>query len=128
MASSQLDPQVVDFISQCINSVEQCEILLLLKRKHALDADTINQELRTSLSSVEKRLEALRQKQLITKKDVGGKIIYEYSPGERYQKVVEDLASFYNTHRVAIINLIFSKPQDPLKDFSDAFRLREKDT
>lgn len=127
MAASPLEPQVVDFITHCISSVEQCEILLLLRRKQSLDAETINQELRTSLSSVETRLESLHKCHLVTKHEQAGKTVYEYAPAERYRQVVEELATLYNTHRVAIINLIFSKPQDPFRDFSDAFRLREKD-
>ncbi|MES2745686.1 MAG: hypothetical protein V4655_09665, partial [Bdellovibrionota bacterium] len=111
----------------CINSVEQFEILLLLRQTHQLDAETINRQLRTSLTSVEKRLEDLARKNLISKQETGGHISYFYDPPERYKAIIDQLVGLYSTHRVAIINLIFSRPQDVLKDFSEAFRLREKD-
>jgi predicted transcriptional regulator len=127
MASAQLDAQVEAFIANCINSVEQFEILLLLRQRHELDADTINAHLRTSLTSVEKRLDDLARKDLVSKRDANGQIVYFYNPPERYKAIIDQLVVLYTTHRVAIINLIFSKPQDILKDFSEAFRLREKD-
>ncbi|RYZ81535.1 MAG: hypothetical protein EOP04_23800 [Proteobacteria bacterium] len=127
MASSALDSHVEAFILNCINSVEQFEILLLLRQTHQLDAETINRQLRTSLTSVEKRLEDLARKNLISKQETGGHISYFYDPPERYKAIIDQLVGLYSTHRVAIINLIFSRPQDVLKDFSEAFRLREKD-
>lgn len=126
MTNGSLNPQIEQFIVSCINSVEQLEILLLLRQKNELDGETINRELRTSLTSVEKRLTDLIRKQLITCRVVDGLLIYRYEPSDTNIPVIDELAVLYGTHRVAIINAIFSKPTDKLKDFSEAFRLRDK--
>lgn len=127
MTSGPIDNQIEAFISSCINSVEQFEILLLLRQHKSLEPETINRQLRTSVTSVEKRLCDLARKNLVTKKEENGHTTYLYDPHPKWAPIVDQLATLYVSHRVAIINLIFSKPQDALKDFSEAFRLREKD-
>ena len=126
MAVSRLDSDVEAFILSNINSVEQLEILLLLKSKGELDADEITQELRTTLSSVEKRLSDLCRKNFIRPLEQTRKKTYVYDPSEANREIIEKLAQLYSTYRVAIINLIFSQASDVLRNFSDAFRLREK--
>jgi predicted transcriptional regulator len=125
MTSARLDQNVEKFIYACINSVEQLEILLLLRSRTELDADTITQELRTTASSVEKRLADLMRKNLVGMREHEGKRTYRYDPPPHLAENVDQLASLYTTHRVSIINLIFSKPSDALTGFSDAFRFKE---
>jgi predicted transcriptional regulator len=125
MTSARLDQNVEKFIYACINSVEQLEILLLLRSRTELDADTITQELRTTASSVEKRLADLMRKNLVIMRENEGKRTYRYEPPAHLAENVNQLAALYTTHRVSIINLIFSKPSDALTGFSDAFRFKE---
>lgn len=40
------------------------------------------------------------------------------------QSAPERLASAYGTNRVAVVNLVYQRQRDPLRDFSDAFRWR----
>ena len=42
-------------------------------------------------------------------------------------ELVARLAELYPTYRVAIVSIIFSRPSGPIRDFSDAFRLRDED-
>ncbi|WP_141735326.1 hypothetical protein [Oligoflexus tunisiensis] len=125
MTSARLDQNVEKFIYACINSVEQLEILLLIRSRTELDADTITQELRTTASSVEKRLADLMRKNLVVMRENEGKRTYHYDPPPHLAEHVDQLATLYTTHRVSIINLIFSKPSDALTGFSDAFRFKE---
>jgi len=127
MTTGPLDASILSFIANCINSVEQLEILLLLRQKRSLDVETINRELRTSSTSVEKRLVDLIRKNLVTRLDENGHDIYSYTPSGAVGPVIDNVAVVYTTHRVAIIDAIFSKPSDGIKDFSDAFRLKGKD-
>jgi predicted transcriptional regulator len=89
--------------------------------------ETINRELRTSLTSVEKRLTDLIHKNLITRLDENGSVIYSYAPGSTVVAIIDQIAGLYATHRVAIIDAIFSKPSGGIKDFSDAFKIKGKD-
>jgi len=125
MTSARLDQNIEKFIFACINSVEQLEILLLIRTRTELDADTITQELRTTTSSVEKRLADLMRKNLVAVRENEGQRRYAYDPPSQYQETIEQLATLYSTYRVSVINLIFSKPSDALTGFSDAFRFKE---
>ncbi len=125
MTSARLDQNIEKFIYACINSVEQLEILLLLRSRKELDAETITQELRTTSSSVEKRLSDLMRKNLVILREQDGKQTYVYDPPSLYADTMDQLASLYSSHRVSVINLIFSKPPDALTGFSDAFRFKE---
>ncbi|HYX33085.1 MAG TPA: hypothetical protein VE954_08205 [Oligoflexus sp.] len=124
MTSARLDQNIEKFIFACINSVEQLEILLLLRARKELESDTITQELRTTSSSVEKRLSDLMRKNLVTMREDNGKRIYVYAPAN-YSDTMDQLSALYASHRVSVINLIFSKPSDALTGFSDAFRFKE---
>ena len=42
-------------------------------------------------------------------------------------ELVASLAELYPSYRVAIVSIIFSRPSGPIRDFSDAFRLRDED-
>ncbi len=125
MTSARLDQNIEKFIHACINSVEQLEILLLLRSRKELDAETITQELRTTSSSVEKLLSDLMRKNLVILREQDGKRTYVYDPPSLYTDTMDQLASLYSSHRVSVINLIFSKPPDALTGFSDAFRFKE---
>ena len=127
MTNGSLDAGIKAFIQSCINSAEQLEILLLLRVKGELDAETINRELRASPTSVSKRLADLACKNLIAIREQDGRSIYYYDPPGRFLDTIDRLAALYVTHKVAIINMIFSTPPAMLKDFSDAFRLRDKE-
>lgn len=126
MAVSGFPRNVETFILSYINSVEQLEILLLLRKQEA-DADQINRQLRTSLTSVETRLNDLIRKNLVVMREDEGRRIFSLNPSEKLSSIIDEVAVLYQTHRVAIIDLIFSQAHNALRSFSDAFRLREKD-
>lgn len=112
------------FLSRCISSVEQVEILLLLRRTgtRAWTIDEISGELRSSATSVRSRLAQLARSGLIERVDDR----YAYVAGP-HDAVVEELFYEYETRRVRLIEAIFSQPLDSARSFADAFRLREDD-
>lgn len=125
MTSARLDEPIKKFIVSCLNSVEQLEILLLIRARKELDSETITQELRTSLTSVEKRLSDLMRKNLVSLRELEGRKQFYYDPPQNLAEIIDQLSVLYTSHRVAVINLIFSKPPDALMGFSDAFRFKE---
>ena len=125
MARSDLHPSAKKFISQYINSVEQLETLLLMRASpdRTWDAEAINQELRTSLASAAERLRELEQRRLIAA-DSSSPLRYRYEPSDtRTRDVIDLVADAYRERRVTVITFIFSKPQDAILEFADAFRL-----
>ncbi len=125
MAPSDLHPSVRRFLSEYVNSVEQLETLLLMRASpdRAWDAEAINHELRTSLASAAERLRELEERRLIVA-DSSLPLRYRYQPSDpRTRGIIDLVANAYRERRVMVISFIFSKPQDAILKFADAFRL-----
>jgi hypothetical protein len=51
--------------------------------------------------------------------------VYRYAPATaELEASVDGLAESYAKYRVAVVALIFSKPSERVRTFSDAFRIR----
>lgn len=102
------------------------EVLLLLHRdgEKAWSAAAVSRELRIDLEHASAAMAHLAGKGLLVTTDGA----YRLAPRrKRASELVDALAELYPNYRVAIISIIFSKPSGPIRDFSDAFRLREED-
>jgi hypothetical protein len=129
LSTNGLADNVREFIIEHIDSVEQVEILLLLRQKtgRTWTAESMARELRIAVSSAATRLADLKKLGLV--------LLVEGTPGEyRYaprtpalDETVRGLSEAYSERRVTVINLIFSKPIDKIRTFADAFRLRRED-
>ena len=124
MPESQAFPSDVEsFIAYCINSVEQVEILLLL-RAHAERRWTIaelSEHLRSSKRSVGLRVTSLVAHGLVARDGTS----FRYSANAEDDALVQRLGAVYEERRTAVIDRIFSEGRDPLQRFADAFRFRE---
>lgn len=121
MSDAEITERVRHFIFDHINSVEQLEVLLLL-RQHSnqpWDAKSISQELRSSPISVTSRLESLERIGLL--KNEEGRYIYQPA-NDNLKKVIDELNDVYKIKRQKIFELIFS-PMKKAKDFADAFKI-----
>lgn len=124
-------PEIVRrFITDHINSVESLEILLLLSTGTIREytAEEVSRTLRTSLESAAARLRELHHAKLLVTVGEAESPKYRFDPGSREAAVVADLEKVYKTRRVSVISFIYSNPTDPLRAFSDAFRLRKDET
>ncbi len=124
--SSGIPEEVRRFLLQCIDSVEQLEVLLLLYRtpERVWSPEAVAQALYSNTGSIARRLAGLH---------VSGLVASAESPSYRYQPstaalggTVTLLAETYRERRVAVITVIASKPMENVRAFSDAFRLRKK--
>ena len=99
-------------------------MLLLLRSDPARGRSPaeISAELRTTPDSVAQRLESLVADGLVADAGDDG---FRYAESALDGSVAE-LASCYSTHRVAVIETIFSvdREPDPVRSFADAFRVR----
>jgi hypothetical protein len=116
---------VQKFILEHITSVAQLEILLLLQTNpnQSWTPAAVARELRIEPAGAQVQLAALLASGLI-----------KFEPPENYQFApntpeLKDasvaVAQAYLVRRVTVIGLIFSKPSDKIRAFSDAFRLRK---
>jgi len=125
------DPTSTDavrrFLHDHIATVAQLEILLLLQTNpHQKWAPAkVAHELRADSAGTEQQLKLLEQHALV-KRDSGGGYYYEPATPELHAAVIS-VAQAYLVRRVAVIEMIYSKPPDSLRAFSDAFRLRKEE-
>jgi hypothetical protein len=119
--------RVLAFVREYIDSVDQLEILLLLRGgpEREWTAEEISRALSTSEASVVARLAYLQSVGLVEMKRPSH---YRYAPkSQDVAQVMEEVSAAYAQYRVRIINLIYSKPIDKIRTFADAFKLRKED-
>jgi hypothetical protein len=127
MSTGGIPKHVERFIVDYIDSVELLEVLLLLQRTAPAvwDSDTVARELRIAPESARMRLETLRSQRLLEPVD-GAAPSFRYAPDSvDLDRGVRGLAETYAARRVSVITLIFSKPDDSIRSFADAFRIRK---
>lgn len=129
MSSEDIPQNVSQFIVDHINSVEQLETLLLLHAEPAREwtAEQIAKELRTSTDAARLRLTELKRIPCVEE-------ISSAPPKYRFATsnaalcpIVDAVARQYKDRRVSIISLIYTKPANELRAFSDAFRIKKKE-
>lgn len=114
-----------NFVERYFTAAAQVEILLLLHReREGWGAGTVARELRFHTDQARQLLTELTKRGLVDEDDG----TYHYAPRTaELAASVDALAEFYPSFRTAIIYLIYSKPDRSLRDFSEAFRLRDED-
>lgn len=131
MTQNELPDDVKKLLAEHITSVEQLEILLLLRGRPDTDwtASAVSEEVRTGERSAAARLDDLEARGFLRANSHGGEVSYRYAPAAAWlRQAVERLAAAYAERRYTIIELIFAKPIDNLKVYADAFRIRKDDS
>lgn len=111
-----------------IDSIEKLEVLLLLRSRAEREwtASEVALELRITEASSAARLADLSSSQLLVS-DGGSPPSYRYSPVHSEDvRSISELATTYAERRVSVITFIFSKPQERVRGFADAFLLRKR--
>lgn len=85
--------------------------------------EEISAQLKTTPESVSQRLESLERDDLVVAAGDG----FRFGEGARADAVAE-VAACYGTHRVAVVETIFSVDREPdsVRSFADAFRVRRE--
>jgi hypothetical protein len=124
---SSLPDDVHRFLYQHISSVEQLEVLLMTRRspERSWSAAEMARELYSHPSSITQRFHALLATGAVRETAPGR---FQYAPGSpELDATMGRLDNMYQERRVAVISLIASKPNESVKAFSDAFRIRRKE-
>jgi hypothetical protein len=129
-AEEPIPESIRRFIIDHINSVESLEILLLLSTGTIREytAEEVSRTLCTSLESAAARLKELHRSKLLVAVESADSFKYRFDPASPQAAVVANLEKVYKTRRVSVISFIYSNPTDPLRAFSDAFRLRKEES
>jgi hypothetical protein len=125
VSNEGLSDNVKQFIAECIASVEQLEVLLHLyaTAPRPWSAEAIAKDLYVAPESVERRLVEFHEKGLLEKREGD---LYTFKPVKpEMDRTVHEVSLAYKQRRVAVINQIFSNPQDHLRSFADAFKFKK---
>jgi hypothetical protein len=122
---SEVSSVVKKFIEDYIDSVDALEILLLLRDKPDKEwgPPAISSALSFGASNVSLRLSELKSAGMIRERTSGHDHLYQYGPSTAEMALaINELAKAYSTYRVRIIGMIFSKPMNRIRTFSDVTR------
>jgi hypothetical protein len=115
---------VVHFIRECIDRLETLDVLLLLQsaRTRAWTIRQVSDEMRSSPLAVEGALQTLHSRGLLGKDGE----TFTFRPGNsELEEKTSRLAACYREKRTAVITTIFSKPNEAVRSFAEAFRIKK---
>lgn len=122
MAHSDIPKNVRQVIVRHIDSVQQVEILALLR--HDPDREwtvaEVSRSLHIAADACQGWLDAFAAARLVERTGSG------FSHASR-SRDADDLVECYSRRRLAVIDSIYNKPSPAIQSFSDAFRLRNDD-
>lgn len=128
MSTTGLPDDVVAFLRHHIESVMHLEVLLRLRAAPTSVHEPmhLSRELGGSVDAAIACLGALQRSGLIVQDDLSD-LGYRYGPADaELAATVELVAQTYAKRKVAVVTEIFSQPNDELRSFSDAFRIRRE--
>ena len=120
-------PVEVDrFLLKYITSLEQLEVLLLVSAlpDREWSAEDVYRVVMTTPPLVSQRLEEFVQAGFLICRSAEP-VLYRYAP--RTEELAHQLATvgaFYKVSRHKVVEFIYSQKQEPLAEFSEAFRLK----
>ena len=127
LSADSLPASVRQLLSRHIKTVEQLEVLLLLRSnsQRAWTANEVYHVVRSSESSIQARLQSFVAEGFLTD-DKGPPQTFRFAPKDQnLQAAVDHTAAAYQTSRVRVIEAIFAPQADPVQSFADAFKLRK---
>jgi hypothetical protein len=122
-----LPDNVQALIASHISSVVRLELLLLLHADPARErtpAD-ISKELRIDAAWVTTQLRDMCAAGLLACKEGPSPSFRYWAATPELHAAVQALSKAYAERRVTVISQIFARPIDPIRSFTDAFRLRK---
>ncbi|APR86408.1 Hypothetical protein A7982_11757 [Minicystis rosea] len=130
MRDSDIPDSVRRFLRSHIDSVEQLEVLLLLRSasSHEWSVEEVNRALKSSETSIRDRLAVLVRHGFLTTREEGGHRLHRYQPaGAMETAAIDGLAAAYRERRLAVIDLIYAKPGSETAHFTDAAGRAKRD-
>jgi hypothetical protein len=127
MSQAEIPDIVRRFVAQHIDSAELLETLLLVHSAPGREwtPDEVARSIYTVPAGATRRLEQLVSLGLAASNGAADPA-YRYAPvSTALAEQVDALAAAYRGARVAVINLIYNQPPDPLRSFADAFKIRK---
>lgn len=132
MSDQKIAPDIRSFLRKHIRTVEQLEILLLLRQEKHREwtAPEVFAKVRSSEQSVALRLAQFAEDGLLVTNNTVP-VTYRYAPrSPSLDDVIARTGEAFQTRRVQVLETIFGGDEqtiiDPVQSFADAFRIRPK--
>jgi hypothetical protein len=123
-----LSPDVVQFVSHAVDSIEQLELLAMLVGSSGRwwNAASAGAALGVSSGKVQHDLECLATRNLLAVK-LGNDVSYRFDPGSPALRAVsQTVVAAYRNHPQALFRLVAARQNRAVREFADAFRIRRK--
>jgi hypothetical protein len=120
-----VEEEVVAFIRAHIGSLYALELLLLTKRGRdkTWQPDELIRELRSSGTAVAEALSRLLKAGLVAERPSGN---YTYAPASpERERLADEIERLYTSRPISVVKAIVATPDEKLRVFSDAFKLKE---
>lgn len=119
-----VDEDLLAFVRSTVRTVWSLELLILLRRDRSrswTEAELVR-ELRASTTSIAQALAAFETAGLITRSADG---LLSYAPASAALDLIcERLEKIYQERPLAVVNAIMAAPDERLRSFADAFRIK----
>lgn len=128
MCEVRITEELKSFILEKIESIGHLEVLCLLAQepKKLWTAVDVSRELRTNESMAKGQLDTLLREGFLNQGPTGA---YYYDPVElKSNAIIQQLLEAYRDRRMMVINLIYSKPTEKIRNLAEAFKLRKGDS
>lgn len=121
-----ISPEVRSFLAKYVDSAELLDILMLMHREPDGNwtAESLSNKVFTVPQAAQKRLDELAVRGLVAERAgrPGSYVLQQSDP--QLVRALAGVRAAYDESRANVINAVFSMKADPLKSFSDAFKLR----
>jgi len=126
--AAELPPELRAFLHSCIETIEQVELLMMLRGSERFrTAREVATEFRSSPARARADLETLAARGLLEVR-VGDETAYRYRPKtEELARYCDLLAQHYIMARQAVLGFVATESRLSAKRFADAFKLRKPD-
>ena len=128
-SSGTVPGDVARFITENVSSLEQLEVICLLRDTAPREwrPEEVSREIGSSLMSIGNRLAHLASERFIKVRHTERGPVYQHGPeSEEIASLIDAAAKLYRERRLAVIDLVYGRPENDLRAFSDAFMLKKK--
>lgn len=126
MSDQKIPKEIQEFLIENIESVGQLEVLarILKDPKKTWTAEDLRSTLHSSHQAIEQHLKRLIKIGAVSYDSQNGE--YLYRPiDDRLNRILTALNSAYTTFPARVIEIVYNKSDQVLRDFVDAFKLRK---
>lgn len=125
-----LPSDVIKFIDENIESIDQLEILRILSedRQREWREAELASEVQAKVPAVHTAISAMQSRGLLAVTTDGLGIACRCGPQTpELEALVNRLLQVYKERPVTMIKVVYERAKDPLRAFADAFRIRKED-